>query len=297
MHTFSLDIRFLGPRMIYTSGVIMDINRKESLEELQDNKLTLVCNKLDLKPEDKYLDIGCGWGTLATFAAKNFGCDSTGITLSKHQTAFGNQRLKDNGITPDRGRILCVDYRDIPGGPGTFTKISSLEMAEVRLEPDDFHISILLILLFRSMSASGVMAHSSSKSMISLMTRVFSSCKFLASVNVGNTKISSGLSSIIYSSHYVSMLTIHALLRGLFMNKYVFPGADASCSVSWVVNQCEKAGFEVRCVDVLGVHYSATIHRWYENWVSNKDKVIAAYGERWYRIWVFFLAWSVIISR
>jgi sphingolipid C9-methyltransferase len=81
------------------------------------------------------------------------------------------------------------------------------------------------------------------------------------------------------------------------MNKYVFPGADASLSVGWVANQLEKAGFEVKNVDTLGVHYSATIYRWYQNWVSNKDNVLAAYGERWYRIWVFFLAWSVIASR
>jgi len=58
--------------------------------------------------------------------------------------------------------------------------------------------------------------------------------------------------------------------------------------------QLEHANFEVRSIDVLGVHYSATIHRWYLNWVSNKEKVIAKYGERWYRIWVFFLAYSVM---
>jgi sphingolipid C9-methyltransferase len=81
------------------------------------------------------------------------------------------------------------------------------------------------------------------------------------------------------------------------MNKYVFPGADASCSLGWVVGQLEAAGFEVKNVDVLGVHYSATIYRWYKNWVSNKENVIAAYGDRWYRIWVFFLAYSVITSR
>jgi cyclopropane fatty-acyl-phospholipid synthase-like methyltransferase len=45
---------------------------------------------------------------------------------------------------------------------------------------------------------------------------------------------------------------------------------------------------------VLGVHYAATIHRWYLNWVSNKDKVVAKYGIRWYRIWVYFLAYSVM---
>lgn len=73
---------FLGPRMIYTSGVISDINVEESLEQLQDNKLALVCEKLALEPTDRLLDIGCGWGTLAAFAGKNYGCDVTGGKLS-----------------------------------------------------------------------------------------------------------------------------------------------------------------------------------------------------------------------
>lgn len=64
--------------MIYTSGVIRDITRPETLEELQDNKLKLVCEKLDLQPEDTLLDIGCGWGTLSAFAGANYGCDVTG---------------------------------------------------------------------------------------------------------------------------------------------------------------------------------------------------------------------------
>ncbi|GAA6015166.1 hypothetical protein JCM8202_004905 [Rhodotorula sphaerocarpa] len=81
------------------------------------------------------------------------------------------------------------------------------------------------------------------------------------------------------------------------MNKYVFPGADASCALNWVIGRLEGAGFEVLNVDVLGVHYSATLHRWYENWIKNKEKVLAKYGERWYRIWLYFLASSVITSR
>jgi len=64
--------------MIYTSGVISDINRMETLEELQDNKLNMVCEKLALKEGDRMLDIGCGWGTLVTHAAKNYGADVTG---------------------------------------------------------------------------------------------------------------------------------------------------------------------------------------------------------------------------
>ena len=64
--------------MVYTSGVISDIHRMETLEELQDNKLTMVCEKLALKKGDRMLDIGCGWGTLVTHASKNYGADVTG---------------------------------------------------------------------------------------------------------------------------------------------------------------------------------------------------------------------------
>ena len=54
----------------------------------------------------------------------------TGVTLAKEQAAFGNERLQKNGITPDKARILCEDYRDIPVQPGHYNKIVSLEMAE-----------------------------------------------------------------------------------------------------------------------------------------------------------------------
>lgn len=81
------------------------------------------------------------------------------------------------------------------------------------------------------------------------------------------------------------------------MNKYIFPGADASCPLNWVVAQCEAAGFEVKSIDTIGVHYSATIYHWYQNWLSNKDKIVAKYGVRWYRIWEYFLAYSTIIPR
>ena len=87
------------------------------------------------------------------------------------------------------------------------------------------------------------------------------------------------------------------LIWGLFMNKYIFPGADASCSLGWVINQVESAGFEVKTVDVLGVHYGATIQRWYENWLKNGDKCSEKYGEKINRIWKFFLASSVITAR
>jgi len=258
--------RFLGHRMIYTSGVITDANKDATLEELQDNKLRLVCSKLNLKPEDRLLDVGCGWGTLAAYAAKNYNCDVTGITLGKNQTKFGNERIKANGVTPDKARILCMDYREIPGGPGHFTKIVSLEMAEVS-DIWDLHRCLANAIVY-SMSESGDTAHSCVRCTTFLMTMVFLSSKSPVSGPPGNMRTSSG--EFPSSSCQSSTLTS---FRGLFMNKYIFPGADASCSLGWVVGQVEAAGFEVKNIDVLGVHYSATIWRWYLNWVQNREKV------------------------
>lgn len=247
---------FLGPRMVYTSGIMTSLTEPQTLEQLQDNKLTVVCEKLNLQPTDRLLDIGCGWGTLAAFAHKNYGCEVTGITLGKNQTKFGNERILANGGDPERARILCLDYRAIPGSPGHYTKIVSLEMAEhVGLRRYDAFLRQVYDLL----DDDGV---------------------FVFQV--------AGLRP---SWQYED------LIWGLFMNKYVFPGADASASLGWVVQHLEAAGFEVKNVDVLGVHYSATIFHWYNNWLSNREKVVAKYGERWFRIWAFFLAWSVIIAR
>ncbi len=86
------------------------------------------------------------------------------------------------------------------------------------------------------------------------------------------------------------------LVWGLFMGKYIFPGADASCPLAWVIEQVERAGFEVNVVENNGVHYSITIKRWYDNWVKNKEKVIKKYGQWWWRNWSIFLAWSHLIA-
>jgi len=84
---------------------------------------------------------------------------------------------------------------------------------------------------------------------------------------------------------------------GLFMGKYIFPGADASCPLAWVVQQCERAGFEIRRTHNMGIHYGLTIEKWLNNWVENRDEVIQKYGKWWYRLWCIFLAWSAGIAK
>jgi sphingolipid C9-methyltransferase len=126
---------FLGERMVYTSGIISDPTREESLEELQDNKLRIVCEKINLKEGEKLLDLGCGWGTLASYASSEYGANVTGITLGRNQTAWGNKAIqtalegsKYKGSV--KSEILCLDYRDTPSVQGGYNKITCLEMAE-----------------------------------------------------------------------------------------------------------------------------------------------------------------------
>ncbi|KAG0219772.1 hypothetical protein BGX31_011158 [Mortierella sp. GBA43] len=245
---------FLGPRMIYTAGVISDVNKAETLEQLQDNKMKLVCEKVQLKKGERHLDIGRGWGTLTAFAAKNYGTDSTGITLAKNQTEFGNNRIKENGVPASQARIKTMDYRDIPREK--WDKITCLEMAE--------HVGIRKFQEFL------------------LQVKDMLNDDGLFFLQIAGLRCTWQYEDFIW---------------GLFMAKYVFPGADASMPLYWVIRQLEIAGFEVQNVDTVGVHYSATLYHWYKNWISNKDVMINTYGKKWYRTWEIFLAWSTIISR
>merc|ERR1711972_1248163 len=86
------------------------------------------------------------------------------------------------------------------------------------------------------------------------------------------------------------------LVWGMFMDEHVFPGADASCPMGWVVTKLEQAGFEVQSVYNLGYHYSQTLNHWLQMWEKKKDVIVKAYGERSWRRWRVFLAWSVRIS-
>ena len=86
------------------------------------------------------------------------------------------------------------------------------------------------------------------------------------------------------------------LIWALFMARYIFPGADASLPCSAMLAAAEKAGFEVSDVERMSSHYILTLRAWRDLWVSNKAEVTKAYGERWYRLWYFFLHWSALMG-
>ena len=98
------------------------------LDAAQQAKLEHICRKLLLKPEDKFLDIGCGWGALVIYAAKHYGVRAHGVTLSPQQLKVAQERIEQAGLT-DRVRVELLDYRDLPG-ESVYDKVASVGMFE-----------------------------------------------------------------------------------------------------------------------------------------------------------------------
>ncbi len=116
--------RMLGESMAYSSGYF--IGGATNLTDAQFAKFDAVCKKLGLKPGMKVLEIGCGWGTFARFAAKNYGVSVVGVTVSKEQLAYAEKVCGGFPIS-----FFFGDYRTLPASyNGTFDRAVSIEMIE-----------------------------------------------------------------------------------------------------------------------------------------------------------------------
>ncbi len=266
---------FMGDAMVYTSGIFKEVPQFASdhgdytasaadgtLEQAQFNKMQAICDKLQLQEGETFLDIGCGWGTLVRHAVREYGAVGTGVTLSGEGKKYC-MSTADAENTPSE--ILHMDYRNIPEGR-KFDKIASIEMAE--------HVGLAN---FVDPYLSNIRKRLDDNNGIFLM-------------QVAGLRQGSNWEDVAW---------------GLFMNKYIFPGADASTPLNWYIRQLELAGFEVHSVETIGRHYSHTLHKWYDNWMSRKAAILAGdidaereslTGDRLFRMWEFFLAYSVIAS-
>jgi len=249
---------FLGPKMIYTSCYFLD--QGETLEKAQENKMDIIAEKIYLKPGDNLLDIGCGWGTLVAHMAKYYDANTLGVTIADAGADWGRKQIKEYGVE-DKAKIEVMDYRDIPRNK-KWDKITCLEMAE--------HVGIKYFKKF--------------------MRQCYD---MLEDDGIFYLQIA----ALRERKHLFQKKDREDLVWGLFMNEYIFSGADASMPLNWDLRRIEKVGFEVHSVENIGNHYSITIHRWYDNWLRNKEKVLEKYGERTFRIYEVFLAWSVLIAK
>jgi cyclopropane-fatty-acyl-phospholipid synthase len=118
---------WLDEGMTYSSAIFAEpIAAGEPLEAAQARKLEELLDRLELRPGQRLLDIGCGWGSLAEAAARDHGVEVTGLTLSEAQKDYAQRRLAAAGLG-DRCRIELTDYRD---AGGAYDAVASVEMAE-----------------------------------------------------------------------------------------------------------------------------------------------------------------------
>lgn len=115
----------LGPTMVYSCAYFAA--PEESLERAQERKLELICHKLRLRAGDRLLDIGCGWGSLITYAAQRHGVHAVGVTLSDSQARAARERAGAAGVA-SRCDIRVADYREIRGE--SFDAVASVGMYE-----------------------------------------------------------------------------------------------------------------------------------------------------------------------
>ena len=118
---------WLDRGMAYSSALFAEpIGPRESLEVAQARKMRALLARLGLKPGQRLLEIGCGWGRLAELAARDHGVEVVGLTLSPEQKGYADARLDKAGLA-DRVSIDLTDYRDVSG---TFDAVASVEMVE-----------------------------------------------------------------------------------------------------------------------------------------------------------------------
>lgn len=115
---------FLDPTMMYSCGIFA--NSDTTMEQASRAKLKRICDKLDLKPDDRVVEIGTGWGGFAIYAAKHFGCHVTTTTISQKQYEWAKRRIQEENLE-DRITLLFEDYRKLEG---QYDKLVSIEMIE-----------------------------------------------------------------------------------------------------------------------------------------------------------------------
>ena len=135
---------WLDAAMVYSCAYFRSTSN--TIDQAQKQKLDYICRKLRLKPGERLLDIGCGWGGLVLHAAREYGVKATGITLSAQQRALAQERISQAGLN-DRCEVRLLDYRDA-AQLGEFDKVVSVGMVEHVGEhnlPEYFHAAYQLL--------------------------------------------------------------------------------------------------------------------------------------------------------
>ncbi len=249
---------WLDPRMVYSCAYFADgTNPEAELEDAQLAKLDIICRKLRLRPGDRMLDVGCGWGALIMHATRHYGVTALGITLSAAQAGLARERIAAEGLG-DRCRVELRDYRALDD-LAPFDRISSVGMVEhVGVE----NLPTYFAALHRALRPGGLLLNH-------------------GIVSVGAAR----------PLPRWDWLEKRIWKRDAFLDQYVFPDGRLG-PLSAVIAGAEGAGFETRDVESLREHYALTLRAWLARLLRHRDEAIALTDERTVRIWRVYMSGS-----
>lgn len=215
-----------------------------TLEQAQADKKAHIAAKLDLRPGQRVLDIGCGWGGMALYLHHKTGVEVLGITLSEEQVKKARERAEQEGVA-DKVKFELIDYRDLAAREaGSFDRIVSVGMFE--------HVGTPLY-------------------------RTFFRC-------CANLMTDDGVMLLHTIGRMGGPSTTDAFTR-----KYIFPGGYIP-ALSETVVASEQNRLIATDIETLRLHYAFTLREWYKRTVRNRAKIVDLYDERFYRMWIFYLA-------
>ena len=225
---------------------------EDTLELAQEQKLDHICRKLMLKPGERFLDIGCGWGALILWAAEHYQVRATGITLSQNQYEYARAAHPRARASQDLCEVRLLDYRDVP------------EDAAVRQDRERRHV--------RARRAQEPAACTSARSFALLKPgRPRDEPRHHA--ELGRRRRSSAATSARSSTNTCSR-------------------AASSTHISRVIEEMSEQGLESWDVESLRPHYARTLWHWVERLEANREAALAKVGEKIYRIWRIYMAGS-----
>lgn len=239
---------FLDPEMVYSSAYYSSPDTR--LEDAQTEKLDRICRKLRLKPGQKLLDVGCGWGGLSCWAAKHYGVTVHGVTLSEEQLKFAREKIEREGLS-DRITLELRDYRDLAMS-GQFDAISQVEMFEhVGFANHDRHF----LEMKRLLKPGGLYFHQ-------------------ASVRRGT------------SDHRQIAPTTQSTKT---VARFIFPGGELD-TIGMTVTNMGRLGFEVLDVEDMREHFQLTTREWSRRLYDRLPEAIAQVGPERAQLWLIFFA-------
>ena len=222
----------------------------QALDAAQEAKLDLICRKLRLAPGRRLLDIGCGWGSLALFAAERYAVEATGTTLSEPQVSYAEARARREGLG-DRARVELRDYRDL-ANPGSFDAVASVGMFE--------HVGRANLPVYFAAA--------------------------FAALRPGGLFLNHGIATAAHARWRPVGLRFR---DGGFVGRYVFPDGEL-VTVEDAIAQARAAGFELLDAQSLRPHYALTLEAWVRRLEASAEQARRLAGDEAYRTWRLCMA-------